>query len=81
MTPQTFQGNLGQNTSQMPIAGQHLQQSPLGMDLGEFMIESDLDFLNYFRIPASAPSTNGHGQTHNAMPNMNNVPRNNMYNQ
>jgi hypothetical protein len=32
------------------------EQSPLGMDLGEFMMESDLDFLNYFSIPPSVPN-------------------------
>jgi hypothetical protein len=47
-----FQGN------GMPIPPQMnlQQQSPLGMDLGEFMMESDLDFLNYFTIPPSVPN-------------------------
>jgi len=31
-------------------------QSPLGMDLGEFMIESDLDFLNYFALNQPLPN-------------------------
>jgi hypothetical protein len=26
-------------------------RSPLGMDIGEFMMEGDLDFLNYMSMP------------------------------
>ncbi|RDL35800.1 uncharacterized protein BP5553_06412 [Venustampulla echinocandica] len=33
----------------MPDFGSHQARS--GMDLGGFMMESDLDFLNYFRVP------------------------------
>lgn len=75
---QTFQDSLTQTAGQLP---QTMQQSPLGMDLGEFMIESDLDFLNYFRIPPSGPNNaNGHGLAPVGTGGLNNVPRNNMYN-
>jgi hypothetical protein len=38
------------------------EESPLGIELGEFMMESDLDFLNYFSIPPSVPNdTNTNG--------------------
>lgn len=37
----------------MPMQGQAAapdNTSPLGMELGEFMIESDLSFLNFFAM-------------------------------
>ncbi|KAF2801274.1 uncharacterized protein BDZ99DRAFT_456469 [Mytilinidion resinicola] len=46
-------------------AGNTNLQSPLGMDLGEFIMERDLDFLNYFAVnqPLSnaIPPEGGHG--------------------
>jgi len=50
----------------MPMqAGNTNPQSPLGMDLGEFIMERDLDFLNYFAVnqPLSnaVPPEGGHG--------------------
>lgn len=46
----------------MPVStANQNHQSPLGMDLGEFMIDSDLDFLNYFALnqPLTNPASIG----------------------
>lgn len=47
---------LNSHSRAMPVSAQlgsinyQSQLEPLGMDLGEFLIESDLDFLNYFPV-------------------------------
>jgi len=59
----TFFGQQGEMMQMPAQVGITTYQSPLGMDLGEFM-ESDLDFLNYFAInpPDSALPNGAHMQ-------------------
>jgi hypothetical protein len=46
----------------MPVStANQNHQSPLGMDLGEFMMESDLDFLNYFALNPPLPNPSSIG--------------------
>ncbi len=44
---QAFESNVA---FAMTVNGLGTDQSPLGMDLGEFMMEGDLEFLNHFSM-------------------------------